>query len=113
MKYDLEQRTEKFAKSLIRFCKAIRLNTVTKPLVDQLIRSGTSIGANYHEANGASSKKDFRNKIFICKKESKETVYWLNLIVEAEPNCKAMSDEIRDEAQQLIFIFSKIARSSH
>jgi len=69
-KYDLEDRTAKFGEEVIKFCKAIHQNTITKPLISQLVRSATSIGANYMEANGASSRKDFRNKIFICKKES-------------------------------------------
>ena len=75
--YDLEERTTKFSKELISLCKKCRLDTISKPIVSQLVRSGTSVGANYSEANGASSKKDFRSKIFICKKESKETMYWL------------------------------------
>ena len=78
-KYDLEERTSKFAEDLIDLCKKAPKNVVTTPIIGQLIRSGTSIGANYCEANGASSRKDFKNKIFICKKESKETKYWINL----------------------------------
>lgn len=71
--FDLEERTAKFGEAVIGFCKATEQNNITKPIVNQLIRSSTSIGANYMEANGASSKKDFRNKIFICKKEAQET----------------------------------------
>ena len=79
--YDLETRTLKFSTELVIFCKSCPKDAVTLPLMNQLIRAGTSIGANYREANGASSKKDFQNKIFICKKEAKETLYWLELIV--------------------------------
>ncbi|NTV41278.1 MAG: four helix bundle protein [Candidatus Moranbacteria bacterium] len=79
-KYDLEERTAIFGENIIGFCKSIKQDTITRPLVSQLIRSGTSIGANYCEANNASSKKDFRNKIFICKKEAQETKYWLRMI---------------------------------
>jgi len=79
-KYDLEDRTARFAESIIDLCKKWPKNAITLPLIDQLIRAGTSIGANYCEANGASSKKDFKNKIFICKKESKESQYWLRLL---------------------------------
>ena len=71
--YDLEERTAKFGEDIIEFCKDIEHNVITKPIINQIIRSGTSIGANYMEANEASSKKDFRNKITICKKEIKET----------------------------------------
>src|SRR4030042_1366277 len=87
-KYDLEERTAKFAENIIELCKRAPKNTVTIPIINQLIRCGTSIGANYCEANGASSKKDFINKIFICKKESKETKYWLRLLEKAEENIK-------------------------
>ena len=78
--YDLEVRTLNFSTELVIFCKSCPKDAITLPLVNQLIRSGTSIGANYREANGGSSKRDFQNKIFICKKEAKETLYWLELI---------------------------------
>jgi four helix bundle protein len=71
--YDLEERTAKFGERIIIFCKGLSQDAITKPLINQLIRSGTSIGANYMEANCAVSKKDFNNKIHICKKESQET----------------------------------------
>ena len=67
--YDLKERTAKFGEDIIKYCKSIKQDTITKSIISQLIRSGTSVGANYMEANGASSKKDFRNKIYICKKE--------------------------------------------
>ena len=78
--YDLEERTAVFGEAVIRLCKGIRQDAITKPLVNQLVRSSTSVGANYMEANGASSKKDFINKIFICKKESQETKHWLRML---------------------------------
>src|SRR3972149_7313803 len=80
--YDLEERTALFSESLIEFYKRCPKNAITIPLIDQGLRAGTSIGANYCEANGASSKKDFKNKIFICKKEGKETMYWLRLMAQ-------------------------------
>ncbi|HCC05818.1 TPA: four helix bundle protein [Candidatus Nomurabacteria bacterium] len=80
--YDLEERTTVFSKKVLLFCKSLPQDAVTKPLLSQLVRSCTSIGANYMEANGASSKKDFANKVFICKKEAKETMYWLHLLGE-------------------------------
>jgi len=72
------------------------------------VRAGTSVGANYCEANGASSKKDFRNKIYICKKEIQETKYWLRIIVQAVPEVKEMARVLWQEAQELTLIFSKI-----
>jgi len=85
MKYDLAERTIVFAMNIVDFCRSISCDATTKPLVIQLIRSATSIGANYAEANAASSRKDFRNKIFICKKEARETSYWMDLITHVPP----------------------------
>lgn len=110
--YDLEERTAKFAEDIIELCKKAPKDTVTIPIIGQMVRAGTSIGANYCEANGASSKKDFKNKIFICKKESIETKYWLRMLAKA---CNELAHECRSfwkEAQELTLIFSKIAKSS-
>ncbi len=85
MKYDLEERTTKFGEKIIEFVRTIKLDDITKPLVIQLVRAGTSIGANYREANEGSSKRDFRNKICISKKESNETQHWLRMIAKAIP----------------------------
>lgn len=111
-KYNLEERTAVFGENIIAFCRSVKQDTITKPVVSQLIRSGTSIGANYCEANNASSKKDFRNKIFICKKEAQETKYWLRMIAGCMTERK---DEIRkywQETQELTMIFQKIISSS-
>jgi len=115
MKYDLEERTIKFSENIIMLCKKIPNSTINMPIVSQLIRSATSIGANYSEANGASSQKDFRNKIFICKKEAIETKYWLRLLVKANESSEPLVGECKvlwQEAQELTLIFSKIAKSS-
>ena len=66
-KYDLEERTAKFGEKVIELCKSLKQDSISTPIIRQFVRSSTSIGANYMEANGASSKKDFRNKIHICK----------------------------------------------
>ncbi len=110
-KYDLEERTAKFAEEIIELCKKAQKDTITIPIINQLIRSGTSIGANYCEANGASSKKDFRNKIFLCKKEAKETKYWLRMFVKAAEELKDECRKLWQEGQELTLIFSKIATS--
>jgi len=110
-KYNLEERTALFGENIITFCKSIKQDTITRPLLSQLVRSATSIGANYCEANNASSKKDFRNKIFICKKESQETKYWLRMMAGCLNDRK---DEIRrywQETQELTMIFQKIISS--
>lgn len=107
-KYDLEERTAKFGESVIAFCKTLRQGSITKPLISQLVRSSTSIGANYMEANGASSKKDFRNKIFICKKETQETKHWLRMLAQAAPENKDAIRNLWKESQELTLIFGKI-----
>ena len=76
-KYDLEDRTAKFGECVIRFSRKITEDSVSRPLISQLIRAGTSVGANYSEADDAESKKDFKHKIGICKKEARETKHWL------------------------------------
>ena len=67
--YDLEERTGKFGENIIQFAEKIPKNVITLPLIAQLVRAGTSVGANYCEADDAESRKDFRHKIGICKKE--------------------------------------------
>jgi len=113
-KFDLEDRTVVFSENIILLCKKIPKHDLIQPILIQLIRSATSIGANYNEANGASSKKDFANKIFICKKESKETQYWLRLLAKSINDEKIIS-EIRilwQESLELGKIFSAIAVKS-
>ncbi|MFC1613426.1 four helix bundle protein, partial [Patescibacteria group bacterium] len=87
--FDLEDRTSKYGEDVIRFLKKLKRDIYNESLIKQLIRSATSIGANYREANSASSKKDFRNKIFICQKEAKETKHWLQMIVQTNPEAKS------------------------
>lgn len=110
--YDLEERTAQFAEKIIELCRKAPKNEITLPIIRQLIRCGTSIGANYCEANGASSKKDFKNKIFICKKESKETKYWLRLLAKAVEELKHECRLLWQEAQEHTLIFSKIAANT-
>jgi four helix bundle protein len=101
LKYDLEERTARFGEAIIGLCKHIKEDNISRSIINQLIRSATSVGANYMEANGASSKKDFQNKIYICKKEVQETKHWLRMLAECGPDSKT---EIRKpwlEAQEL------------
>lgn len=111
MVYDLEDRTKNFGLAVIKFCKSIGKDNINSPLVGQLVRSATSIGANYNEANGAASKKDFKSKIYICKKESRETKYWLEIIASSNPIYKEQARVLWKEAQELTLIFSKIILS--
>ena len=98
-KYPLEERTVSFSENIILFLKKIKTSTINTAIIGQLIRTATSIGANYMEANNASSKKDFQNKIFICKKEAQETKYWLRLLITVEPACKEECLVMIDEVQ--------------
>ncbi len=111
MNYDLEERCVVFGENIIDFLKTIPRNDINQPLISQLIRSSTSVGANYMEANAASSKKDFRHKINISKKESNESKHWLRMISKAEPNFAEKCRILWKEAHELTLIFAKIIRS--
>jgi four helix bundle protein len=106
--YDLEERTSSFGENVIKFIKKLKINLIYNSLIIQLMKSATSIGANYMEANGASSKKDFRNKISICKKESKETKHWLRMMLVVVPEEENDIKILWKEAQELTLIFGKI-----
>jgi len=112
-KYNLEERTAKFGERIINLCKKAPKNIITIPVINQLMRAGTSIGANYCEANGASSRKDFKNKIFICKKESKETKYWLRMMANTTQGLTSECRELWKEAQEFTMMFSKIAANTN
>ena len=109
-KYDLAERTAKFGEDIIEFCASLPNNSVNRPLISQLVRSGTSIGANYMEADGAESKKDFQHKIGICKKESKETMHWLRMAAKADYQKADRCRKLWQEAHELALIFSAILK---
>lgn len=109
-KYDLEERTGCFGEAVIDFAKSVPRNPVTIPLISQLVRAGTSIGANYMEADGASTKKDFHYKITISRKEAKETRHWFRMIARAAPEKAQEARLLWKEAQELVFIFSSIIK---
>ena len=108
--YDLEERTAKFAENVIILVIKLTNDPVNRPIINQLIRSSGSIGANYMEADAAESKKDFRHKIAICKKEAKETRHWLRLLSTANPECLQGCRKLWQEAQELLLIFSAILK---
>lgn len=105
-KFDLEDRTLLFAKKVINFCKRLPNNTINFKLTDQLIRSAGSIGANYREANDSLGKRDFVHRLRISRKETKETIFWLELVKEANKDISVES--LLDESIQLRNIFSSI-----
>lgn len=107
-KYDLEERTAKFGENVIEFCQKVEPTVITRPLITQIIRSATSVGANYAEANSASSPKDFKNKIFLCKKEAQETGYWLRMFSKALPDARDSLRPLWQECQEFVLIFGRI-----
>lgn len=106
--YDLEERTAKFGESVIKFCQKIPKSSITNPLITQLIKAGTSVGANYSEADDAESKLDFRHKIGICKKEARESKHFLRMIAVAVPDLKDDAKLLWQEAKELNLIFNAI-----
>ncbi len=109
--YDLEERTAHFGEGIIALCRSVNQDAIIKPIVSQFVRSGTSVGANYMEANGASSRQDFRNKIFICKKEAQETKHWLRMLANCIPEKTDAMRILWKECQELTLIFQKITMS--
>jgi four helix bundle protein len=110
-KYDLEERTAQLGEAVIELVKTIRQDTINSPLISQIVRAASSVGANYVEADGAESKKDFQHKISICKKEAKETKHWLRMITSANPGRQAECRVLSNEARELTPIFSSILLS--
>ncbi len=111
--YDLAERTAKFGESVVLFAKKIPWSPVNNRLVDQVIGAGTSVGANYCEADDGVSKADFKHRIGICRKEARETKFFLRMIAVSEPNLKPDARKIWREAHELHLIFSRIWRSTN
>ena len=109
--YDLEERTARFGEAIVDFAKTIPQNAVTNRIISQLIGAGTSVGANYVEADDAVSKKEFLKNIGTCKKEARETKHHLRMIVRAVPELKPEARKLWQEAKELHLIFSKIWRN--
>jgi len=107
---DLCERTAQFGEKIIGFAKKIPQDAVTSRLISQLVGAGTSVGANYCEADDAVSKKDFKKSVGTCRKESKETKFWLRMVATAEPSLKAEARVLWQEAKELNLIFGSIWR---
>ena len=107
-KYDLEERTAKFGESIIKFCKKIPRSPINDPLINQLVKSGTSVGANYSEADDAESKIDFRHKIGISKKESRESKHFIRMVAISVPELKEEAKILWQEAKELNLILNSI-----
>ena len=112
-RFDLEDRTYRFAKQVRAFVKRLPRTVCNLEDVKQVVRSSGSMGANYIEANEALSKKDFLVRIRICRKESKETSYWLRLLdTREDENVEAEREQLLTEANELMRIFAAILRKS-
>jgi four helix bundle protein len=110
--FDLAERTALFGEAVIHFVQIIPRNDVNGPLIRQLVRSATSIGANYTEADEAGSKKEFRYRISVCCREARETQYWLRMLAAACPDAKTAARTQWLEANELTRIFGAIHRRS-
>ena len=106
--YDLKDLTLRFAREVIEFVKALPKTMANVEVTKQLVRSSGSVGANYIEANEALGKKDFTMRIRICRKEAKESRYWLNLVESTGEDAKGKRRSLIDEAGQLMRIFGSI-----
>ena len=106
--FDLGERTARFGEAIIQFAKSIPINPVTTPLITQLVKAGTSVGANYGEAEDNISRRDFHHRISICRKESKESKYWLRMVAKAAPALRSDARQHWQEAKELHLIFSKM-----
>lgn len=110
-KYDLEERTTKFGENSIIFLRKIKQDSITTPLITQYSKCSTSVGTNYCEADDAESKMDFKHKIGICKKESRECKHFLRMFAVACPNLKEEIRILWQEAKELNLIFNTIYKS--
>ena len=108
--FDLEERTALFGEALIRFCKKIPRAPENNRLIDQLVGCGTSVGANYCEANEGVSKKDFKYSIGRCVKEAKETKFFLRMVAASEPALVDDARKLYREAKELHLIFASMYR---
>lgn len=106
--FNLEERTAKFGERVIDVVKKVPRNVITIPIINQLVKCATSVGANYCEADDAESKKDFKHKIGICKKESRETKHFLRMLARAVPGLKEEIKSLWQEAKELNLIFNSI-----
>lgn len=106
--YDLEERCAKFGEGIIKFCKILPRNELTRRIIDQLIGCGTAVGAQYSEADDAESPRDFKHKIGLCKKESRESKHYLRMAATAVPEIADTARQLWLEAKELNLIFNAI-----
>jgi len=107
-KFDLEERTTRFAKDVVKLCKSLPRNPINDRLVGQVVGSSGSIGANYREANDALGKKDFLQRLKISRREAKESMHWLDVLLEANTNESSSIGALLKEAEEIKNILSAI-----
>ena len=110
-KSELEDRTKRFAVEVIRFVGEFNSLNIGRVISNQLLKAGTSIGANYREANRAVSRRDFTYKISIAEKEASETMYWLEICLETGLGARQTCEELLAESGELLAIFTSVGRS--
>jgi four helix bundle protein len=110
--FDLEGRTAKFGESVIQFCQQLPFNAISRPFISQVVRSAGSVGANYCEADESPTRKEFRYRISLCRRESRETKHWLRMLVAALPEAKEPARVLWKEADELVRIFATIHRNT-
>ncbi|PIR78193.1 MAG: four helix bundle protein [Candidatus Magasanikbacteria bacterium CG10_big_fil_rev_8_21_14_0_10_36_16] len=110
--YNLETRTLEFAKRIAKMCKALEKSAINDVYIKQIMRSSTSVGANYREANEKLSTKDFLHRIKISRKECKETTYWIELIIDNNKKLEKRINQLLDESIELRKILSTIIDKS-
>lgn len=108
--YDLEERTTRFAEAVIDFLKPIPTGPKTNRIIDQLLGASSSIGANYCEADDSLTTKEFRQKLAISRRESRESKLFLRLLARAHEPCRPVARTLWREARELNLIFSAILR---
>lgn len=107
---DFERRTLDFSKAVIAYCRSLKITIFNRAYISQVIRSSSSVAANYREANNPLGKKDFLHRLRIARKEAKETIYWLELLAEFRANKELQF--LTNEAEQLMKILSAMIRNS-
>ncbi|MBU1577784.1 MAG: four helix bundle protein [Candidatus Edwardsbacteria bacterium] len=109
---DIYKRARVFSHLLLQTVQSMRRDVLNQNMLTQIIRSGTSIGANLAEASGSPTRKDFLNKLSVAIKEGKETLYWLDLLKANSGIDQSRCDELYDECEQLVKILVTIRKKS-
>ena len=110
--FNLEDRTAVFGERIIAFAKRVPINPVNSPLISQLVRAGTSIGANLAEASAGQTKPDFIAKTCVSLKEAREARYWLLLIIATRGALQPAAQPLLEEARELVKILTTIVKNA-